>query len=97
MGGNRSRSFFSLALPALSLEFPMHPKTLFRMFPQPRLEHLMEALAIDHQIVIFVMRPLDRYLIAINAAIPAVRRTNGNNREYVRPTLCSKLCKDTVG
>ena len=48
MGGNRGRSFFSLALPALSLEFPMHPKTLFRIFPQPCLEHLMEALAIDH-------------------------------------------------
>ncbi len=33
LGENRSRSYFSLALPALSLEFPMHPKNLFGMFP----------------------------------------------------------------
>ena len=48
MRADRGRSFFSLALPALSLEFPMHPKTLFRMFPQPCLENLMKTLGIDH-------------------------------------------------
>ena len=48
MGGNRGRSFFSLALPALSLELPMHPKTLFGVLPQPRFENLMKTLGISH-------------------------------------------------
>lgn len=47
MGGDNGRSYFSLAVPALSLKFAMHPKTLLRVFPQPRLKHLMKTLGID--------------------------------------------------
>jgi hypothetical protein len=48
MGGHTRRSCFSLAEAALSLEFTMHPKTLFRVFPQRRPKHLMKTLGIDY-------------------------------------------------